>query len=474
MLKKLTASFIVFSLFLTLQAPLALTAQASVSSWQRGANINPTYAQDFASESFKQSLRNLKATGANAVSLVLPFYQGSIYDTGMWDGHNTPDDASLAAAIDYAHELGLSVTLKPHIEVSDGTWRAYINPGDRDAWFQNYGNKLAHWAQIAADHNVEAMVLGSELVSMAASSQNGTNTQNWQNLIGRIRSIFGGKLAYDANSNNNGDHPFVNEKKYIEFWGDLDYAGISGYYNLNTGSNDVESLKAQWDYWNNNDIRAFAERIGKPVVFSEIGYRSVEGAHQDPWNWGRGGNVDQHEQANAYEALFSYWNSYPYIGGVYLWNWETNPDAGGWSNGYTPQNKPAQEVMSRWFGTPQEPAAEISAAANEPVSSYDSSGYFNPDGPSPGTTAQLTVAVTNQHSTITRGEIVDIELYDMDNNKVFQQFFENQEFGANESRTYTADWNVASGTYRLKIGVFSDDWAALHHWNDDAATVTVE
>jgi hypothetical protein len=241
--------------------------------------------------------------------------------------------------------------VKPHVEPYTNEWRAHINPSDRTGWFANYGGKIVHLAQIGQAHHVEMIVVGTELVDMATSHINSSNTQHWLDLIAQVRKVYSGKLTYSANSTNNNTDPFQNEKKYIGFWGALDYAGLSVYYNLNTTNNSVDALKGVWDYWNKNDLKPFQQQVGMPLIFVEVGYRSVTNAHQDPWNWQRGGGVDQTEQANDYEALMNYWANYPYLVGVYWWDWESNPNAGGANTtSFTPQNKSAQTVLTKWFG----------------------------------------------------------------------------------------------------------------------------
>jgi hypothetical protein len=47
--------------------------------------------------------------------------------------------------------------------------------------------------------------------------------------------------------------------------------------------------------------------------------------------------------------------------GYYWWIWDTNPNAGGYYNDYTPQNKPAEMVL-RSFYTP-EPTSLVLLAA---------------------------------------------------------------------------------------------------------------
>jgi hypothetical protein len=312
---------------------------------------------DLSSDTTKKSLQNLKATGATYVAFMVPYYQSNTGSTDINPGWNTPTDATLATAIDYAHSLGFKVALKVHIETYNGDWRAYINPGNRTQWFQNYGNYVAHLGSLGKDHGVELINIGTELVSLTAYTMNSSNTQNWVNLIDRVRGVYGGALTYDANNNNNNNDPFVNEKKFIQFWDKLDYVGLSTYYQLEAGGNSVAQIKQAWDYWNKNDIQPFYNQVKKPILSTEVGYRSVDNARIDPWNSGRGGGYNPTEQANLYDALMGYWNDYPYMQGVYWWDWLVNPNGGGQGDtGYTPQNKPAQDVLKRWFTTPGSPS----------------------------------------------------------------------------------------------------------------------
>jgi hypothetical protein len=445
-----------------------MSAHAAVSSWLRGSSIVPANTTDFSSSSFDQSLQNLKATGATSVALIIPYYQSNIYSTDIGAGYNTPTDASLASAIDYAHSIGLSVTLKVHMESYDGNWRAYINPSDRTTWFNNYGNVLVHLGQLAAAHKAELIVLGTEMVDMAASSQNSTNTQNWLTLIQKVRSVYSGKLTYGANSTNNNDDPFENEKKYVGFWSALDYAGLSAYYALNTGDNSPASLESAWDAWNKNDVQGFAQSVGKPILFTEVGYRSVGGAHNQPWAWWTGGGVDMNEQANDYQALLEYWNSYSYVQGVYFWDWSSNPSAGGsGSTEYTPQHKTAEQVMTKWFTSSPTPPPPTST----PV--FSDSTATSPSAPTVNTPTTVTSIVKDISGSVSNAT-VDLEVYDASNNRVAQKFVGGQSFAAGTNQSYSVTWTPTSaGTYRATVGVFTSDWTRNYYWNNDARNITV-
>lgn len=442
---------------------------ASVSQWQNGFNVLPQSPDDFGSSSFQQSLQKMKNDGANTVVLVVPYYQADIHSTAIYSGYNTPTDTSLTSAIDYAHSIGLSVAIKIFIDPQDGTWRAYINPNDRAAWFANYGSTMLHTAQLAQAHHAEMMILGTELVSMATYAINGDNTGRWQNLISQVRNVYSGKLTYGANSNNNINDPFQNEKKYIGFWDSLDYVGLSTYYSLNpNGGNDLNSLMGAWDYWNKSDIQPFENSVNKPILFLEVGYRSVTGAHNAPWDWTVGGGYDATEQSNDYQALFQYWNNYNYVGGVFWWNWSTHPNAGGSGDtSFTPQNKPVESIIRQWFTAPP------SGGGGGGTPTFMTSASVNPSQSSANTMSTITATVKDTGAALNDG-IIDIEVYDANNNRKFQQFFSSQSIAAGATQTYTAQWMPTSaGTYRVAIGVFSSDWSTAYNWQANAGVVIV-
>lgn len=440
----------------------ASTASAALSNWQKGASIQSQWNGDFSSSGFKQSVDNLAATHANSVSLVFRIYQFNVNSTDIHAGGDTPTDQALADGIDYVHSKGLKVTVKPHLESYDGQWRANINPGDRNSWFTNYGNFMAHYAKIANDHGAEDFVVGTELINMASNS-NGGNAQKWVDLINRLRGIFNGRLTYSANWGPGG---WTDEKNNIDFWSSLDYIGIAAYYNLYS-DNSVAGLKAAWDGYNKNDIGPLSSRWNKPVVFTEIGYRSVTNSHTQPWDYNFGGGYDSQEQANDYTALFDYWKDYDYMQGVQLWDWKSDPNAGGQGNtDYTPQHKPAQDTMALWFGQ----GGGGSAPPPGNSANFSATASANPSTVAAGQTTDVSAIVTANGGQ-GAGIIVDVEIYDGGGHRVKQQIFENQMFSSGQSRTYHTNFSPpSSGTYRVKIGVFNYNWSQLYIWNDNAAT----
>ncbi len=323
-----------------------LPASAAVSDWQQGASIYPRTTSDIATPAGLASLDQLAASGANYATIIIPYYQSNLASSDLHPGYDTPSDEALLTAIAHARAKGMNVMLKPHLEPLTGEWRAHINPADRAAWYQAYGDMLVHYARLAEASGVAQLCIGSELVNVSSSRVNPDNTGRWQAIIATVRSVFSGSLTYSAQR----PGP-MGELETIQFWSQLDYIGSSGYFPLEiAGEPTVEKIQAAWASWELHQIRPIHERYNKPVLFTEVGYRSLSGSHNDPWSYLRQGAVSEHDQAVAYDAFFGFWNGANYMHGVHLWDWEPNPEAGGpASTSYTPQNKAAYGVLGRWW-----------------------------------------------------------------------------------------------------------------------------
>lgn len=469
------------------------SAQAAVSNWTKGATIAPRSTEDFGTDAMKRSLDALRATGANYVALLVPYYQSNIYSTDIAPGSNTPSDASLVSAIKYAHSIGLAVMIKVHPESYGGEWRANIDPWSRQEWFSRYGALMNHLGTIGKQNGVEMISIGTELVRLTSTSYNASNTGYWQSLIGSLRTVYSGKITYGANSTYNSSDQYSNEKIYVGFWSAVDYVSLSPYYNLDYGSNNVSSLMAAWDYWNKNDIQGFQANVGKPILFGEIGYRSITGAYQAPWDWGRGGSYDEQEQANDYTALMQYWNQYPYMQGVFWWNWPSDLSQSYQGNtDYFPSAKKAEGVMKQWFGGASSPAgtgttggtstgggtttsgggttSTPAAVPSTSTGTFTIAGSVNPAAPVPGSSTSATADITNSGGS-SQNVIVDLEVYNGAGTRVAQKFVEGQNFANGQVQHFTVAFTAAANSqYTLKAGIFSSDWSRNFIWNDSVVT----
>ncbi|TAL47179.1 MAG: hypothetical protein EPN89_08970, partial [Methylovulum sp.] len=206
-------------------------ANASVLDWQKSVTIYPNGPNDFSSSDFRRSLSNAANMNINHVTVAIPIYQSSNTSSDIQTGRNTPTDQSLIDAINHARSLNIRIAFKIHLSTFDTSqWGAFINAANRDEWFGGYQRMLNRYGAIAESHRVEVFIIGNELITMATATSNPDNTQRWSNMINSLRSVYSGSLSYNSNW---GGSFFSDEKNHIEFWKELDFIGISAYFNLN-------------------------------------------------------------------------------------------------------------------------------------------------------------------------------------------------------------------------------------------------
>lgn len=286
-----------------------------------------------------ESLKRLKEINVEWISVLTTWYQENCFSTGIFPSSKSPSDASVRYIIQKAHSLGLKVMLKPHLDILSteyGSWRGEIQPvseTDWDKWFNSYSNFILHYAKIAEEEKVEILCIGTELTSATASHH-----EKWKDLIREIRKVYKGALTYAAN--------WKDEYLHIRFWDELDYAGLDAYFPLsNRESPGYEELMEAWKRWL-PEIEAWQASINKPVVFTEIGYRSSTRTVSSPWEHIPGKKVDLEAQARAYRALVDTFWEKEWFYGVYWWHWGTSVKMGGRLNrGFTPQNKPVEDYI---------------------------------------------------------------------------------------------------------------------------------
>ena len=73
----------------------------------------------------------------------------------------------------------------------------------------------------------------------------------------------------------------------------------------------------------------------------------------------------------------------------------------------------------------------------------------------------------------TSGALIDCEVYNSSGTLVNQQYTTGQTFSAGQPQQYAYTWTPsAAGTYTVKVGVYSANWASNYVYNTNAATVT--
>jgi hypothetical protein len=117
-----------------------------------------------------------------------------------------------------------------------------------------------------------------------------------------------------------------------------------------TNEPDLKELEEGWDGPIKRVEKVF-HKFRKPVLFTELGYRSTPDAAIEPWRWpGKEEEISMQTQADCYRAFFHKVWSQDWIAGVYFWKWYPHPPKHLTAGDFTPQGKPAEEVLKDWFG----------------------------------------------------------------------------------------------------------------------------
>jgi len=243
-----------------------------------------------------------------------------------------------------AKNEGLKVCIKPHIWVKGDGW-----PGDFTLdseakwriWEKDYKDYVMGLLDVAIEENVEMFALGTEVRVAARERPN-----FWRHLIRTIREKYDGKLTYAANWDNYASVPF---------WDELDYIGVDCYFPLVDDPNpEVKDIVAAWKPYV-AELEAFSKRFGKPILFTEYGYRSVPRTTWKQWeieeHWNFDGESHEEAQLRAYEGIFQAFWQKEWCAGGFLWKWyDDHANAGGDNNtDYTPQNKAASATIKDWY-----------------------------------------------------------------------------------------------------------------------------
>jgi Ca2+-binding RTX toxin-like protein len=328
----------------------------------------------------------IQGDGASQVVIVPTVYMDSLTSTRVYrdngdpGGYNTDgaprteSDGSIEAAINYAKSRGLEIIFKLHVNVQNGDWNALIGPPEgstqaqakkwADDWFASYKEAVVHYARLAQKNGVTAFAMGNECESMTGEKYR----EYWVDIIDAVREVYDGKLTYAAT---------WTEALHVSFWDKLDYIGANPYISFTDSPNPT--LQQLIDGWTKPSkfghvsqpiVDRFQENIsaidalkrvalenGKKLIFTETGFRSLDGSNYDPWTW-RSGTVDVVEQANMFKAFYKIITDEAnegWVGGYWLWNYDAgemvsdpSPD-----DGYYTHGKLSDEVVEQYFKNPQ-------------------------------------------------------------------------------------------------------------------------
>ena len=276
--------------------------------------------------------------GADTILFVVDSKQENGTSTRIFlDMRGEPSPEKLGELIQYAHNKKLRVILMPLVLLESpkgNEWRGVIHPEVWEEWWDSYRDMLHHYATVAEQNHVEVFVVGSELVSTESQ------LEEWTRTIRQARKDFHGQLTYSANW----DH-----YNGVPFWSQLDLMGLNSYYTLGkTNQASLDEIKRRWQDIQGS-LLGFQKKINKPLVMMEVGWCSMGNAVTEPWDYTKLSEpLDLDVQKRLYEGYFESWWGKKGFGGFMIWAWTPNA-SGPEDRGYTPEGKPAEEVLRKWL-----------------------------------------------------------------------------------------------------------------------------
>lgn len=251
-----------------------------------------------------------------------------------------------------AHSLGLRVALFAFVLDVVGVpdnWSANLDYGtDQEKWnvfFDSYTKELIPYATLAEENQIDLLIVGGE--------QQGTQKQeaHWRTVIGNVRDIYHGPITYEA---------WCDTASTVNWWDALDYIGINFYCFPLSRSNTPSDDEVKQNYLKFlNMVKDQTAGWNKQVIFTEIGYESINGVAQVVPFGLTPVHLDVEEQGilvkNFFETLKEFGNENQWLKGIFWYNFTSSPYIGGMGDlNFTPHNKPA-EVYLKAFYTGQEP-----------------------------------------------------------------------------------------------------------------------
>ena len=263
-------------------------------------------------------IQPIKKVNANTVAL-MPF--------GFMEGLDSPKlyfnlerqwwgerEEGIKASIELLRKDSLEIMLKPQIWIRNGEFTGDVKMNSEEDWQsfeKQYEEFIFLYAKIAESEKVEILCIGTELYEFVNA-----RPEFWEKLISDLRKVYSGKLTYAEN---------WDKMDKVEIWKDLDYVGVDAYFPLNVErSPDVDQLREGWQPFKNS-LQIISETSGKPILFTEYGYRNIDFAAKTPWDSSRElKDLNNQLQADALKALYQEFWEEDWFAGGFLWKWHHN------------------------------------------------------------------------------------------------------------------------------------------------------
>lgn len=322
----------------------------------RGLTVGPIESlrhpgRGYGSEAYGRALDEAVAMGATWVSLT-PF--GRVYNIESsevsleFEAPFEENRQNILEGIRMAHRRGLKVLLVPHLWVETPlrgeSWRALIDPGSDEGWARwshSYKEFLLTWARVASESSAEMLSVGVELRSWVTTAR----ATSFFPILREVRQVYSGLLTYSANWDD------VDDTLILQ---DIDLIGINAFYPLTDEEGAPLYKLLEGGRGIAEKLEKLARKERKPILLTEVGYKTVEDPAVKPWIWPEDMKkvvLSQQGQAAATFALLQPLLEKPWFAGFFMWRIYADPDDVSQEPefGFSPRGKLAERIVRDAF-----------------------------------------------------------------------------------------------------------------------------
>ncbi len=272
-------------------------------------------------------------THAQWVEMIVNLSQSGVSGTKVYLGSDTPTPDDLYVGILNARDAGLKVYLKPLLHVLNNPatdWDGVVTFSSHAAaqqWFQSYWAAYEPYVKMAASAGASQLSIGAEF-----SALQDEYPDQWQWLLQQASGVFHGPITYELN------HDTITQPPGWLSDPHLTYVGVSEYDSLQSTPQDISASQIEqlWRQTIIPPLDQLSQRMGKPVLLSEVGYRNASDCLNDPWVHQTSAPADPTLQGAAYTAAIAAALGDQHITGVFFWAWQ---------NGQFTPGQPAIQAM---------------------------------------------------------------------------------------------------------------------------------
>ncbi len=304
--------------------------------------MTETIESAFVSPASRSTLERVKGLGANAVSIVSYGYAPEAAGDRILFVHRSPrseTDEGIVRALTDARALGMTTLVQPRLWVGGGGGVGDIGMADErgwHAWFESYRRFIVHQAVVAEASGVTLFCVGSDL------QKTETREKEWRNVVFAVRLATGAPVLYAAEGAAGANR--------ITFWDVLDAIGVDFFDPLSKADKLADAALDEAVRRAVRPIADAAQRAGKSVILTEVGYPAVRSAWVAPRGDTAGRPADGEDAARTIAAVSRVLAKESWWKGVYWWEvFSDGTPAGPGERGFNVLGAPAEKAIEAAF-----------------------------------------------------------------------------------------------------------------------------